>query len=262
LHTENPDGAIAYGRSLGDVSQVKVDNLEAQIERFASEATPTPVNVSIDIVAVAAGAGIEAAFRSVGVTHLVQGGQTMNPSAGEILATIESCGANDVIVLPNNKNIVGAARQAAKESTKRVAVVPTQSLPQGVAAVLALNRDLSFEENTLTMERAIASIRSAEVTRAVRATTIEGRAVGVGQAIGIVDGALRVVADDVATAVRGCVDEMLFVEASLLTVYSGEDVRDADVDALVAALKEEYPSLEVELVRGGQPHYPYILSLE
>jgi DAK2 domain fusion protein YloV len=262
LHTEDPDSAIAYGRSLGDVSHVKVDNLEAQIERFVADATPPPVASTIDVVAVAAGAGIEAAFRSVGVTHLVRGGQTMNPSAGEILAAIESCPAAEVVVLPNNNNIIAAAEQAAKESTKRVAVVPSRSLPQGVAAVLALNRDLSFEANTETMQRALASVRSAEVTRAVRATTLDGRAVAVGQAIGIVEGTLRVVADDLPAAARRCVDEMLWDEASLLTVYSGEDVRDADAEALVESLRGQYASLEVELVRGGQPHYPYILSLE
>jgi len=167
-----------------------------------------------------------------------------------------------VIVLPNNKNIVAAAQQAAKESTKRVAVVPSRSLPQGVAAVLALNRDLTFDANAEAMERALASVRSAEVTRAVRATMVDGRAVDVGQAIGVVDGELRVVEDGLPAAVRGCIDEMLSDDASLLTVYSGEDVRENDAETLVNSLRAQYPSLEVELVRGGQPHYPYILSLE
>jgi len=167
-----------------------------------------------------------------------------------------------VIVLPNNKNIVATARQAATESSKRVAVVPSTSLPQGITAALALNRDLSFAANTEAMERALASVRSAEVARAVRATTIEGRDIAAGQAIGVIDGALRVVEDDLATAVRGCIDAMMSDVASLLTIYSGDDVREADAEALAASLRERYDSLEVELVRGGQPHYPYILSLE
>lgn len=262
VHTEDPDGAISYGRSLGEVSHVKIDNLEAQIERFVANTPSAPVTSSIDVIAVAAGDGFEAAFRGVGVTHLVRGGQTMNPSAGEILDAIESCPADEVIVLPNNKNIVAAAQQAAKESTKRVAVVPSRSLPQGVAAVLALNRDLTFDANAEAMERALASVRSAEVTRAVRATKVDGRAVDVGQAIGVVEGALRVVEDNLPAAVRGCIDEMLSDDASLLTVYSGEDVRENDAETLVNSLRGQYPSLEVELVRGGQPHYPYILSLE
>jgi hypothetical protein len=262
LHTAKPDDALAYGRSLGELSHVKVDNLEQQIRRWASEEPPPPVAAGIDVVAVAAGAGIEEAFRSVGVTHLVRGGQTMNPSAAEVLAAIEACPAGQVVVLPNNKNIIATAEQAAERSSKRVTVVPSRTIPQGVAAVLAMNSDQPFEENAAAMERALASVRSAEVTRAVRATTLEGRRIEAGQAIGIVDGELRVVAGDVNAAVLACVDEMRSPDASLLTLYAGEDARDEDADALVAELRARHPELEVELVRGGQPHYPYILSLE
>ena len=262
LHTARPDDALAYGRTLGQLSQVKVDNLEAQIQRFASDEPPPPVPTAIDVVAVAAGEGIEAAFRSVGVTRLVRGGQTMNPSAGEILEAIEACPAEQVVVLPNNKNIIAAAQQAAERASRRVAVVPSRSIPQGVAAVLALNPDLPFEANTEAMERALTSVRSAEVTRAVRATRLEGRRIELGQAIGVVEGSLRVVADDLEAAVDACVAELLSPEASLLTLYAGRDVRDEDAEAVAGALRARYPHLEVELVGGGQPHYPYILSLE
>ena len=267
LHTTAPDDALAYGRTLGQISQVKVDNMETQIQRFASGEPPRPITSAIDIVAVAAGEGIEAAFRSVGVTQLVRGGQTMNPSAAEILEAIESCRAEQVVVLPNNKNIIAAAQQAADSSGKLVSVVPSRSVPQGVSAVLALNPDLGFDENAEAMERALASVRSAEVTRAVRATTIDGRRIEMGQAIGVVEGAVRAVADDLESAVLGCVTEMLAPEsspadASLLTIYIGRDVRDEDAEALAKALRDRHPQLEIELVHGGQPHYPYILSLE
>ena len=267
LHTTAPDDALAYGRTLGQISQVKVDNMETQIQRFASGEPPRPITSAIDIVAVAAGEGIEAAFRSVGVTQLVRGGQTMNPSAAEILEAIESCRAEQVVVLPNNKNIIAAAQQAADSSEKLVSVVPSRSLPQGVSAVLALNPDLGFDENAEAMERALASVRSAEVTRAVRATTIDGRRIEMGQAIGVVEGAVRAVADDLESAVLGCVTEMLApesspVDASLLTIYIGRDVRDEDAEAMAQTLRDRHPQLEIELVHGGQPHYPYILSLE
>ena len=267
LHTTAPDDALAYGRTLGQISQVKVDNMETQIQRFASGEPPRPITSAIDIVAVAAGEGIEAAFRSVGVTQLVRGGQTMNPSAAEILEAIESCRAQQVMVLPNNKNIIAAAQQAADSSEKLVSVVPSRSVPQGVSAVLALNPDLDFDENAEAMERALASVRSAEVTRAVRATTIDGRRIEMGQAIGVVEGAVRAVADDLEGAVLGCVAEMLApesspVDASLLTIYVGRDVRDEDAEAMAQTLRDRHPQLEIELVHGGQPHYPYILSLE
>jgi len=186
----------------------------------------------------------------------------MNPSAGEILESIEACPEEQVIVLPDNKNIIAAAEQAAERSSKRVRVLPTRSIPQGVAAVLALNHDLSFDENVVAMERAIASVRSAEVTRAVRATVIDGRRIEIGQAIGVIDGSLQVVADDIAAAVRACVDTMLAPDASLLTLYAGQDVRDEDAKALADELRALHPALEIELIQGGQPHYPYLISLE
>ncbi len=261
VHTATPDDALDYGRTLGEVSQVKVDNMEAQVQTFAGE--PAPSNVTnVGVVAVASGAGIEAAFRGLGVTQLVEGGQTLNPSAGEILAAIESCPQDQVVVLPNNGNIIGAAEQAAAQSNKSAVVIPSRSIPQGVAAVLALSPDLSFEENGSAMERAIAQVRSAEVTRAVRTTTMDSRNINAGQAIGIVDGTLSVVAHSIEEAVLESVAKMGPETASLLTVYSGSDVRAGDDDALANRLREQQPDLEVELVRGGQPHYAYLLSLE
>ena len=261
VHTATPDDVLDYGRTLGEVSQVKVDNMEAQMQKFAGE--PAPSNVTdVGIVAVASGAGIEAAFSGVGVTKLVEGGQTLNPSAGEILAAIESCPQDEVIVLPNNGNIIAAAEQAAAQADKTVVVVPSRSIPQGVAAVLALSPDLSFEENSAAMERALGQVRSAEVTRAVRATTIDGQKIHAGQAIGIVDGNLAVVSPSIEEAVLASVLKMRPETASLLTIYSGSDVIAGDDDALATRLREQQPNLEVELVRGGQPHFAYLLSLE
>ncbi|MCH8161492.1 MAG: DAK2 domain-containing protein, partial [Chloroflexi bacterium] len=224
---------------------------------------PAPSNVTnVGVVAVASGAGIEAAFSGVGVTKLVKGGQTLNPSAGEILAAIESCPQDEVIVLPNNGNIIAAAEQAAAQADKSAVVIPSRSIPQGIAAVLALSPDLSFEENSAAMERAIGQVRSAEVTRAVRATTMDGQKIDAGQAIGIVDGKLSVVSHSIEEAVLESVVKMGPETASLLTVYSGSDVRAGGDDALANRLREQHPDLEIELVRGGQPHYAYLLSLE
>ena len=261
VHTATPDDVLEYGRTLGEVSQVKVDNMEAQMRTFGGE--PAPSNVTdVGVVAVASGAGIEAAFRGVGVTKLVEGGQTLNPSAGDILAAIEACPQDQVVVLPNNGNIIAAAEQAAAQASKSAVVIPSRSIPQGVAAVLALSPDLSFEENSAAMEGAIAQVRSAEVTRAVRATTMDGQKIEAGQAIGIVDGKLSVVAHSIEEAVLESVTKMGPETASLLTVYSGSDVRAGDDDALADRLRKQQPNLEVELVRGGQPHYTYLLSLE
>ncbi|MCH7579862.1 MAG: DAK2 domain-containing protein [Chloroflexi bacterium] len=261
VHTATPDDVLDYGRTLGEVSQVKVDNMEAQMQTFAGE--PAPSNVTnVGVVAVASGAGIEAAFRSVGVTKLVQGGQTLNPSAGELLTAIEACPQDQVVVLPNNGNIIAAAEQAAAQADKSAVVIPSRSIPQGIAAVLALSPDLSFEENSAAMARAIGQVRSAEVTRAVRATTMDGQKIDAGQAIGIVDGKLSVVSHSIEEAVLESVLKMGPETASLLTVYSGSDVRAGGDYALANRLREQHPDLEIELVRGGQPHYAYLLSLE
>jgi DAK2 domain fusion protein YloV len=262
IHTTQPDEVLAYGRSLGELTHTKIDNLEAQIDSFAGAETEDGQAGQISVVAVASGSGIEQAFRSIGVDTTVEGGQTMNPSAGEILEAIESASGHQVIVLPNNKNIVAAADQAARESSKDVVVVPTRSVPQGIAAALTLNPDLSLDENKALMQHSLSSVRSGEVTRAVRATTLNGRAVRVGDVIGIVDGDLRVVASTVPDAVADTVQAMLQDDASLLTLYSGRDTSEGDATILAESLREEHSTIEVELIRGGQPHYLYLISVE
>ena len=238
---------------------MKVENMDAQVERFAAAGASV---AGIGIVAVVAGEGLEAAFFSLGVTQVVHGGQTMNPSAGDILAAIEACDQDYVVTLPNNQNIIAASEQAAEQSSKQVKVLPSRSVPQGIAAALALSPDLSFEENVASMRRAMDSVRSAEVTRAAKPGVIDGRKFQTGQAIGLVDGSLQVVADDIAAAALACIEKMHAEDTSLLTLYTGSDVRDEEASALAAELRARYPGLEIELVAGGQPHYPYLISLE
>jgi DAK2 domain fusion protein YloV len=263
IHTSQPDSALAYGRSLGELKQTKVDNLEAQIDSFAAPGDSTDsAKATISVVAVASGNGIEQAFRSLGVEAIVEGGQTMNPSAGEILEAVQACSADEVVVLPNNKNIVAAAQQAASESRKNVIVVPTPSVPQGIAAALSLNPELSLDENKHLMESSLSSVTSGEITRAVRSTTLDGKVVHAGDAIGLIDGELRVVASGVADAVCETVAAMMNDDASLLTLYVGRDTSEEDAAAVADALREEHGSLEVEMIQGGQPHYLYLISLE
>lgn len=264
VHTAEPDDALAVGRALGELSQVKVDNLEAQIRDFFDTAPSEPLAEGLDVVAVAAGDGIEAAFRGLGVSHLVHGGQSMNPSAAEILDAIGQCDAERVVVLPNNKNVIATAQVAAESSPKRVAVLATRTIPQGMAAVLALNADEPFEANVEAMERALTSVRSAEITRAVRSTVVDGHQVESGQAIGLVEGHLEVVENNVDDAVRFCVERLVAASdaPSLLTLYVGDEVRGADAETLAQDLRRQFTSMEIEVVPGGQPHYPYILSLE
>ena len=190
----------------------------------------------------------------------------MNPSAGDIRAAIEATGARDVIVLPNNKNVILAAQLAAKNmpgsQPVRVRVIPTRSIPQGVAALVALNAETPLDDNAASMADAIADVRTGEVTLAARATQIHGKTIAEGQPIGLVDGDLVVAEAKVADAVRRCVAIMIEGhDAPLVTLYAGEGEDAAAVDAIADTLRSEF-GVEVEVVAGGQPHYPYLIGVE
>jgi DAK2 domain fusion protein YloV len=266
IHTHTPVDALAVGRAAGTLVHEKVDDMEAQFRALAAREAPAAPPGAIAVVAVGAGEGIEDLLRSMGAS-VVRGGQTMNPSAGEIRAAVEATGAGQVVVLPNNKNIVMAARQAVEGLALSARVIETRSIPEGVAALVALNTEADLDENVLdenveAMRAAAAAVRHAEVTKAARATTVNGIAVAEGQPIGIVDGDLEVAEATVPDAVRACVARMAGGRASpLVTLYAGEGVDEAAAQALAAALRDEF-HVEVETVMGGQPHYPYLIGVE
>jgi dihydroxyacetone kinase-like predicted kinase len=186
----------------------------------------------------------------------------MNPSAGDIRAAIEATSASDVIVLPDNKNVVMAAKLAADGLSQRVAVVETRSIPQGVAALVALNTEAPFDDNVSAMTAAMASVTTAEITHAARATNLHGLDVREGQPIGLVDGDLLVAARSIAEAVQGCVARIIETrDASLITLYHGEGATEEDAQALASELRERH-GVDVEVVRGGQPYYPYYVGVE
>jgi DAK2 domain fusion protein YloV len=259
LHTPMPDDAIAYGRTLGHVTREKVEDMEAQFRMLSA----TPVRVGgIAVVAVGAGEGIEALFRSLGAS-VVRGGQTMNPSAGQIGGAIAATGSREVIVLPNNKNIVLAAEQAARAVTNvDVRVLPSRSIPQGVAALVALNTEASLDDNVAAMADAIASVHTAEVTLAARASSIGEIPVRKGQPIGLVDGELTVAEDSIDAAARSCVAHMLDGHGgAIVTLFAGEGQSQESAETLAESLRAAH-GCEVEVVEGGQPQYPYLIGVE
>ncbi|MDP9235863.1 MAG: DAK2 domain-containing protein [Chloroflexota bacterium] len=263
VHTQTPEDALAYARTLGSLSHEKVDDMEAQFQALAARthAAPKQHVAGVAVVSIAAGDGIEELMRSLGASAIVRGGQSMNPSAGEIRAAIEATGASDVIVLPNNKNILLAAEQAAS-GLAGVRVLQSQSIPQGIAALIALNPEETLDENAAHMQEAIGHVRSGEVTLAARATTIGGVQVREGQSIGIIDGDLLVAEGTVTDAVCACVERMVHgCDATLITLYAGVDEDEAAASALAATLRARF-NAEVEVVDGGQPHYPYLIGVE
>ena len=266
VHTDDPGAALSHGTGVGSLLQVKVDNIREQADRFLEmhegraevEAQPE----AISTVAVAAGEGMATVFRSVGCTKVVSGGPTMNPSTRDILDAVEACSSDEVILLPNDKNIIMAAKQAEELTQKRLRVVGTRSIPQGIAALLAMNQDAELEANVTAMEEAGQGVVTLEVCRAVRSTSIGGVKVREGQIIAIVDDELKLAAE---TAEEGVLRALEGVEAegvSLVTLYYGADTKQAEAESLGERVKQAFPQYDVEVVCGGQPHYNYIASVE
>ena len=266
LHTDDPGAALSLGTGAGQLVQVKVDNIRKQAERFvemheemrgdSAEAPP------LSTVAVVAGEGMARVFRSVGCTRVVSGGPTMNPSTREIVDAVEACPADDVAVLPNDKNIILAAQQARKLTKKRLHVVGTRSMPQGIAALLVVSPGEDVKTVVEAMEDACGAVRTIEITRAVRRTSIGGVRVNEGDVIAIVDDQLQLAAPSAEEAVVGALESLPQADESLATLYYGAETTAAAAEELARNIRERFSSYEVEVVFGGQPNYDYIVSVE
>jgi len=257
LHTPDPEAALNYAASLGKLHQVKVQNMDDQHEDLFARQQPVPVAT----VAVVSGEGLCEVFRSLGVTAIVPGGETMNPSVDELLQTITTVPSDKVILLPNNPNIVLAAEQARKLAAKQVEVIPTQSVPQGIAALLAYNYEADFEANVKTMETAKATVRTIEATKAVRKARFGGLVMAKGQSICFLDGELVAVGDSTPQVVSEVLDQIDLDGSDIITIFYGSDTSGTEAEQLAAALRQKYHTLEVEVLYGGQPHYNYIVSV-
>ena len=263
VHTHSfvPDEVVELCMAFGEVSQVSVQDMDEQhadwLRAPSRERAP-----AIGIVAVVPGPGIEEVFSSLGVGAFVPGGQSMNPSVGQILEAVESLSAESVIVLPNNKNVVLTARKAAEVSFKQVEVVPATNVPQGVAGVLAFNLTEPMDDNVASMREALDGVYSLEISRAVRSTSVDGIPVRKGDAIGILDGKLTTACPEPEDVVRKLALRLESMDLSLATVYCGEGVTKDQQARLIKAFEEAASFLEVDMIYGGQPHYQFIVSLE
>jgi hypothetical protein len=214
------------------------------------------------IIAVSPGDGLSEVLRSVGAAAIVPGGQTMNPSTESLFQAIQSLPSNEVIILPNNGNVVMTARQAGALSSKQVRVVPTENVPQGIAALVAFNYEADIDTNARAMEEAAVAIQSAEVTWAVRDVSLNGVQVKQGQVIGLLNGELASAGEDETEIVMEMLRRMGAKELELITLYYGEEVKAEEAEALAKKIRQAYADQEIELVYGGQPYYRYILSAE
>jgi len=254
---------VEYIGSLGTVIEYRVENLMIQAGRAEGPVTLAEILPGqVGVVAVSPGKGLSRLFASLGVAAIVEGGQTMNPSAQEIHQSLETLATDRIIVLPNNKNIVLAAQQAAQLTEKDVVVVPTTSVPQGLAAMLPFDAQGDLESLAKAMERARSGVRTGELTTATRSVGMDGVVVHEGQIIGLLDGKLVVASDTLEQALLMLLEAAGAADAELITAYAGQDLPASIADQLIARLRQTYPSLEIESHYGGQPHYPLLLSIE
>jgi uncharacterized protein len=266
--TEKRYDPIDYVMSLGTITKIAMENLLAQMEEIDQKASARHLDLAtiepgkIAVVAVSPGAGISRVFASLGVAAIVEGGQTMNPSTKDILDAFENLPTDNVIILPNNKNIILAAEQARAVTVKKVHVVPSRSIPQGLAAMMQLNADGEIESVAARMLKAVADVITVEVTTATRTVEIDGVSVEQGQVIALVNGTLAVSA---ASLEEACLKALAHAHADqyeLITLFAGEGLRTSETNRIVDVIRKAYPAQEIELQDGGQPHYQFIISIE
>jgi len=258
---------IDYIMTLGTITKISMENLQAQIEDIQQSKDESiefqPVEPGqIAVVAVSPGRGLSRIFASLGVAAIISGGQTMNPSTQEILAAFENLPTDKVIILPNNKNIILAARQAKEVTVKQVVVVPTQTVPQGLVAILAHDPYGDLEAVAEKMNNSLASVQTGEITVATRMVEIDGVRVEAGQIIALLDGKLVLSSTSLDEAVLGLLEKAHAADHELITFYFGEDLSRSEANRIADLAWAHYPAQEIEVQEGGQPHYPLIISVE
>jgi DAK2 domain fusion protein YloV len=262
IHTLNPGKVIRYATNLGTMHQVSIRNMDEQFQDFLEMQKARMPEVDIATVAVVAGDGLADVFTSLGTTAIVPGGQTMNPSTKDILQAVKSVASNKVIVLPNNKNILLAAEQVKSLTDKMVEIVPTQTIPQGVAALLAFDYEADFETNAQLMREAKSTVKTIEITRAIRSAHLDGLSIKKRQVIGLLDGELLSAGNTVIDTLRKMLAELDLRNSEIITIYYGADTELTEAEQISESIREHYPTIQVEIVRGGQPYYNYIVSIE
>jgi DAK2 domain fusion protein YloV len=265
VHTDDPTRVITLAGGYGKLLKLNVGDMSTQHKRIIegeNVATKPPRANGVGLVAVVAGSGLVEIFRGLGVDAIVEGGQSMNPSTQDMLIAIESVPYQEVILLPNNRNVVLAAKQVIGLTPKKVHIVETHSVPEGVAAVVAFRPDRSGPDNAATMKAEAARVQTIEVTHAVRDTRSNGLKVKKGDVIGLINEKLEFAGGDYADVVKRALGKLGPDSYELVTVYRGEGASDDELASLQSSIQSSFPGLEVEVQQGGQQHYPFILSVE
>lgn len=268
IHSEQPGSVLSIGQKYGSLIKIKVDNMREQHSAIVGEEHKAPTTTKkvekhpYAIVTIAMGEGVAGLLRSIGASYVIEGGQTMNPSTEDIVKAVKEIGAEKVLILPNNKNIVMAAEQAVELLEIEAAVVPTKTIPQGMAAILAFNPEAAVELNKKTMTEAFANVKTGQVTYAVRDTSIDGVEIHKDDFMALAEGKIVLSTPALKDAAEKVIADLVDEDTEIVTVIYGEDTTEQDATELVAFIEENYPDAEVELFNGKQGLYPYIISVE
>ncbi|MEK4522632.1 DAK2 domain-containing protein [Psychrobacillus sp. FSL W7-1493] len=267
IHSETPGEVLTYGQQYGDLIKIKIENMRQQHTDIVGEGHSSNTAKKAEVhpyavVTVAMGTGVAELLKSLGASAVIEGGQTMNPSTEDIVKAIESVGAERVLILPNNKNIVMAAEQAAEVLGIEAAVVPTKTIPQGMAAILAFNAQATVQENQKNMTDAFAHVKTGQVTFAVRDTSIDGVEIKKDDFMSLAEGKIILSQPSRVEAATKLAKELIDEDSEIVTVIYGEDVTEEEAGKFASFIEENFEDVEVELYNGKQPLYPYILSVE
>ncbi|MCC1267315.1 fatty acid kinase catalytic subunit FakA [Staphylococcus aureus] len=266
VHTEYPGKVFNYGQQYGELIKLKVENMREQhrevIRKEQHTAKPKMETVETAIITISMGEGISEIFKSMGATHIISGGQTMNPSTEDIVKVIEQSKCKRAIILPNNKNILMASEQAASIVDAEAVVIPTKSIPQGISALFQYDVDATLEENKAQMADSVNNVKSGSLTYAVRDTKIDGVEIKKDAFMGLIEDKIVSSQSDQLTTVTELLIEMLAEDSEILTVIIGQDSEQAVTDNMINWIEEQYPDVEVEVHEGGQPIYQYFFSVE
>ncbi len=274
VHTNDPGDVLSMALTMGEITKIKIENMreqnralsdEKQVEDRVDNNIPQieEERKSYGFVTVARGEGISAIFKDLGVDEIIEGGQTMNPSTQDIVESINKVNADTVFVLPNNKNIIMAATQAIELiEDKKVIVIPTKTIPQGITAITMFNLEGTSDENETTMTEALENVTSGSVTYAVKDTEDNGRVIKEGDILGLLEGKIDEIGKDIYKVCENLIENMINENSELITIFYGEDCKEEEVEGLVESLEEKYPDMDVQCFNGKQPLYYFITSVE
>lgn len=272
IHTNNPGKVLEEAVKFGELSKIKIDNMREEhremLEGMYEESAKTEESIAAGefkkyaFISVSMGEGMKNIFKDLGVDYVIEGGQTMNPSTQDMLEAIEKLNAEHIFILPNNKNIIMAANQAAEISDKDIRVIPTKTIPQGITCITMFNPEADVEENTEELNEAMEMVKTTSVTYAVRDTEVDGKEIKEGNILGLVEGKIKEVGEDQYKVAEDLIDSLVDEDSELITIFYGIDCEEEKVDALIEKLEGKYEDLDIQCYNGEQPLYYFIMSVE